>query len=92
MLLKTKQLKAIVAFIDDDSPALATDQWRSAQHEIEKCTACFYESLEETVRCSVCLESHLTNAILGYTYPSIEQNDLEHAEQSIKAWIKNLKT
>ena len=92
MLLDVKQMKAIVDLLGEEHYAPAIELWQDLQVTAASCNSCFYESLDEAVRCAVCLESHLTNAILGFFYPSIIQDDMELAEQSIKAWLHDHKT
>lgn len=88
MLLETKQIATIIDLISDGAEQNAVTCWKRTQADGQKCDACFYLPLAEEVRCATCLEGHLTQAVMSYTYPKINQAALEHAERAIKAWVK----
>lgn len=90
MLLDMEQLKTLVRLIDDGAYARAVEHWESILANADKCASCFYTPMAKHLRCAVCLEGHLTHAILSYTYPGISQETLGKSEEAIKAWIKTL--
>ncbi|MBL4615047.1 MAG: hypothetical protein JKY27_09265 [Magnetovibrio sp.] len=92
MLLQTKKIAAIIDLISENGEARAIARWKTILADSKKCDVCFYLPLAETVRCGSCLEGHLTQSVMSYTYPKINQDALERAERAVKAWVKAHRT
>jgi len=88
MLLSTEQLQTILDLIIANQHQKAVKHWQLAKIETQNCNTCFYKPLEKAVRCSACLEGHLTSAVMSFAYPEVSQTLLENAERSLKSWLK----
>ena len=81
-------IKTVVERIAAKEYGQAVEAWKGVCCAQGKCKPCFYAPLTEAVRCASCLESHLAYAQLQHLYAFMDEADLAHAQQSLKAWLE----